>query len=55
MSIEQESKASAEFHRVKQQLARVEGETRQEHKNRPTLRRGPECPEEEMKKISKSE
>jgi len=43
---------SAEFHRVKQQLARVEGETRQEHKNRPTLRR---CPEEEMEKISKSE
>jgi len=46
---------SAEFHRVKQRLARVEGETRQEHKNRPTLRRGPECPEGEMEKISKSE
>ena len=46
---------SAEFHRVKQRLARVEGETRQEHKNHPTLRRGPDCPEEEMEKISKSE
>jgi predicted Zn-dependent protease len=45
---------SADFHRVKEQLTKVENETKQERKNRPTLRRGPQCPDDEMEKISKS-
>lgn len=43
---------STEFHTAKDKLVRLNKETKQEQKNRPTLRRGPKCPDVAIDPIS---
>jgi hypothetical protein len=42
---------STEFHDVKDRIVKLEKETEPERRNRPTLRRGPQCPEADSDEI----